>query len=622
MAVKYDHLNGIFVDRVEKGLSILPPARGPRTLVLGTASDGQADDLYTVRDAASAASEFGSSGTLTRGMYEAMQAGAENVVLLRIGSTSAKLEHVGDSTGVAGYTIETIRRDDDAGARYSIYYDDTTDRLVVWNVQTGIIVYDNDSTSPIDLEEVIVSGSRATGGGPDIAGPSAGFALEDVVSLGHAGTAYTAGTDGVSPSRMELFQFLYKAYKTILGRDFDYIIPMDVYLDDLNVVDGDAFSATYLASILSGSGFPTASSSDDILGKVFVEQYAGDYYFFWDLNSDGQAELFPSGVGSASATTKIDGNSLSAADFHEVNFAYQLAYFCYENTVNNKFNLGVIGTKPPASSALADVNAWIGKLPVYTTSSTGAVTVDRLQDNGSGLLGNKFMAGSYSFRGGEGPGGFILTDSEWLDGIEQSDANGYKIDIGTHISITCAYLRLFNAWDTSGFGYSATAAATYMGYVSALDEINGPSNSVISGVHPAFELGPRHIDQLSGRGYVFIFERPKGLTIADAPTAGLPTSDYVRLMTMRIVKRCVGVVRDAGDPFVGKGFSRERKAAANIAISSALDKLVKAGYISRYEMDITQTRAQIPLGLADLKLTLVPAWELRRITVTVALSPQ
>jgi hypothetical protein len=621
MAVAFTNLPGVIPELKDQGLAVNPPVRGLRTLVLGTAGQGQSSWPYVVGSSSAAASTFGSEGTLTRGMWEARGAGAQNVIMYRIGSTPAILEGVGDSTGVGGYKVETLRRDADAGSIYSIYYDDTSDRLVVWNTQSGLTVYDNDDTDPVDLGEVVVSGSRGASGGPDIAGPSVGIALEDVVGAGHTGTSFTAGTDGTSPSRMELYEYYHDAYKALLGKDFDFVIPMDVYVDDKNIVDGYSFSASYLASISGGDDYPTADSDDDILGKVYIEEYRGKDYFFWDLNGDGVADLYPT-VGAASSTTKIDGNGLTTADFHEANFGYQCARFCHEISVNNRFCLSSIGMRPPASLSLEDVAVWIGKAPTYTTRSDGTQYIARLQDNGTGLLGNKFKAGAYGFRSGEAYGGFILTDGRFLDGTEETDSGGELIDIGRYISVVPSFVRLFNAFDSTGRGYIASFAATYLGFVSSLDEQVAPTNKVIRGVQRSVEISPRKIDELAGMGYVYVYEKPKGMTIADAPTGSRPGSDYRRLTTMRIVKRTVGAVRAASDPFLGNSFDAARKAALRTAITSRLDRLVQGGYIQRHELDIRQTATQMVSGTADVELIIVPAWELRRISLTVALAPQ
>lgn len=616
---QFQYLPGTTRDLVENSLAVFTQNRAPRTLVLGTASKGQTPAPYSVSSSSAAASAFGSSGTLTRGMYEVSHAGAQNVVLYRIGATSATLTGVGDSTGAGGYTIQTVRQDDDAGGIYTIWYDDGSDRLVVFNSTTGLTVYDSDNTNA-DLGEVYVSGSRGASGGDDIGGPSSGTALEDVTATG---TSYTAGTDGTSPSRMELFEYLYKAYADLLGEDFDYVVPMDVYLDDLNVQDGNSFGATYISGIVSGGTYPTAGSTDDILGKIFVEEYAGEYYFFWDLNGDGDAELWPNGVGSASATTKISGESLTSADFHEVNFAYQLAHFCHEVSVNDVECLGVIGVKPPSDLSRASVTSWIGKLPTFYTNSLNEEYINSYIDNGTGLLGNKWMAGKYGFRSGSPAyGGFILTDTEFSDGTEQLDIKDQPIDIGKHISVVAAWITLFNPFDSSGFGYAATAAPTYLGYVSTLDEKEAPTNKIVPWARPTVNVSPRLVDRITQVGYVFIYQRPKGLVISDAPTGARPLSDYRRLTTMRIVKRVIDVCRNRADPFIGKAASIDNRQGLETALKAGLTRLVSGGYITRFELYVRQTALQKVVGEATAELVIVPAWELRRLHLQLSLKPE
>lgn len=616
---QFQYLPGIRRDLIDSSLAVYQQTRAPRVLVLGTASKGQTPTPYVVTSSSSAASAFGTEGTLTRGMYEARQAGAKNVILYRLGATSSKLEHVGDSTGAAGYTIETVRQDDDAGGIYTIWYDDGTDRLVVFNSTTALTVYDSDNLNA-DLGEVYVSGARGASGGPDIGGPSNGVALESVTATG---TSYTAGTDGTTPSRMELFEYLYGAYAELLGQDFDYVIPMDVYIDDLNVEDGSSFRASYLSGIVSGGTYPTSGSIDDILGKIFVEEYQGEYYYFWDLDGDGQAELWPNGVGSASATTKISGESFTSADFHEVNFGYQLARFCHEVSANEIECLGTIGVRPPSDLSRASVTSWIGKLPTFSNNSLNEEYINSIVDNGSGLLGNKWMAGEFGFRtGSPAYGGFILTDSEWSDGIEEVDSRDQPIDLGKYLSVVAAWITLFNPVDTSGFGYAASAAPTYLGYVSTLDEKDAPTNNIVPWARPTLNLSPRLVDRLTQVGYVFIYERPKGLVISDAPTGARPLSDYRRLTTMRIVKRVIDVFRRRADPFIGKASNAPARQALETAVSDGLTNLVSGGYITRFELYIRQTALQRVTGEASAELIIVPAWELRRIQLQLSLKPE
>ena len=64
-----ENLPGIFTDKQDGGLSVLATSSAPKILVIGTAGDGISEDVYVVGRTQDAAVEFGSTGTLIRGMY-------------------------------------------------------------------------------------------------------------------------------------------------------------------------------------------------------------------------------------------------------------------------------------------------------------------------------------------------------------------------------------------------------------------------------------------------------------------------------------------------------------------------------------------------------------------------
>ena len=189
-----------------------------RVLIIGTAGKGLSDEIVLPASTSVAKAEFGSEGALLRGMWEAKEGGAAQVALYRIGATAASLTGVGDATGAAGYTISTEDKDADAGGDYALYYDDTTDRLVIRRNSDSQVVWDNNPGDEIDLFEVNVSGERASGGGGDIGSPSSFVNLEDVTETG---TTFTAGSDGLDLSKMEIYEALYVAYKNLLTGGFD-----------------------------------------------------------------------------------------------------------------------------------------------------------------------------------------------------------------------------------------------------------------------------------------------------------------------------------------------------------------------------------------------------------------
>lgn len=623
----YENLPGIFPLLIDGNLQISAVNENPVVLVIGTAPRGDTEVLYTVTGVSQAASDFGrSDGTLIRGLYEVVAGGAENIRLLRIGAKSAKLEGVG-----TGITIETVSKDYSAGEDYKIFWDDTEDRLRIWRVSDDLLIYDNNPAYPsaaIDENEVSVTGT-ASGSPGDIGLLSVPVLLKD--ADGVSGASYTAGDDGILLSRMELFEKLFVAYKLLENEDLDIIVPQNVYLDDANVLD----MTTAEVSALNTSApwavspvYPTPGSFYDALGEVFAQEYQGEWYFWWDLDRDGVAEIYPS-VGLADASTDAYGDALEDADFHEANFGYQLADFCYRQSEDNAEMLGFIGMLPPVSWSLKDVSNWIGREPTVSEDGAGNSVVT---SNGSGLLGNKWMCGRVSVLGtglpghviggvdGLDEGGFIATDSGWPDGEQQQDINDHFVDIGKYLSVVGAQAILANS--TSSTSYAATATAVYAGFVSSLPGNSAPTNKIQPGVRLPFRISVSKLDDLAGKGYVMLQTKPKGIVVSDAPTATRSDSDYRRLTTMRIVKASIDAVRAAGEPYIGEPITGARLAALETAINQALGKLQKAEFLQRFEALVTSTPTQQIAGQADVELLLVPAFELRQITVNVALAAQ
>jgi len=620
----FANLPGIKAYKLDNNLLPVPTSRAPRVLIVGTASKGAGDSFYVVPTTSAARSAFGNSGTLIRGMWEALKTGAQEVALYRIGSTAAELTGVGDALGVGGYTITTVEQDEDAGGNYSMYYDDSEERLVVRRNSDNLVVFDNDATNPIELYEVTVSGYRAVAGGADIGSSVSFIDLEDVDSSTYAGTAFTAGTDGLSLSRMELYEQLYVAYKNLLSEDFDVIVPMDTYLDDYNIVDQGHFLGAITPVIPAGSVYPTAGAyrlgiDVDSLGKFYVEEYEGEFYFWWAIGGTATAAIHPS-VGLASATLKIDGTALTTADYHEVNFAYQQARFLYDYSTEFVDATGVIGVLPPASNSLRDRARWYGTSPTWTLAN-GVETIATGSDDGSGLLGNKFKVGMAAHRDGVFGGGLILTDSEFMDGDEQLDANDAPIDLGKYISVVADTVFLRNNWYSAG--YLSPYSASYAGFYVGLPPASAPSNKPVTGASLVFKYTLPKYNALTGAGYVTLRTKTNGsLVVTDAPTATMPNSDWKRLSTVRIVKAIIDGCRLVLDPFIGNGTGSSKISSMRNAVENqVLLPAKKDGYLQSYkEFSVLQSPQQAVQGVVEVSLTLQPAFEIRQINITVSLS--
>jgi hypothetical protein len=458
--------------------------------------------------------------------------------------------------------------------------------------------------------------------------------------VGDGPAAFTAGTDGLNLSRMKLWEALHDAYSLLENQEADVIVPMNAYLDDLNVMDLTTTEITARA-LTSLSDYPTAGADDDALGKVFVQEVDGINHYWWWMPDNANsptnfgtgAQIWPTelaGLG-ASATTDANGDALTEDDFHEVNFAWQLANFCYVQSRDNTEMTGVIGVLPPDSFALKDVSRWVGRLPDTTEDANGNIVVDSTGSNGSGLLGNKFMSGRRAVPGDGLPahtvggiaglynGGFIAVDDDsFLDGVQISDDNDHLVDIGKYISVVGSYPILSNPSRTSS--YTATGAPTYGAFYSVLSPVSAPTNKLLRAVRLPFRVNQAKLDLLAGQRYVTFHEKTRGIVISDAPTAARPDSDYQRLSTVRQVKAAVDAIRLTAEPFLGEGLTGATLAALDTAIDSQLKGLVKAGLINRYEHQVTSTAQQRVLGQATVELKIVPAFELRQITVVIALA--
>lgn len=426
------------------------------------------------------------------------------------------------------------------------------------------------------------------------------------------------GSDGLNPSKMELYEALAESYRSLENDEIDIVIPGNVYLDDKNVVDGDVLVLSSDESVVVGKRYPVAGSSGDGLGKLHVEEFQGEFFYFWDIDDNGSAEIYPAGIGSASATTGIDGSALTASDFHEVNFGYQLANFCFSLSVNDNEVTGVIGVKAPLSFSAKDISLWIGK-------EAGVDSEGKVLINGTGLLGNKFVAGTTTRERG-----FFATESGWLptsvdfdsDADILKDRNDHKIDIGKYISLTAMYLTFFNATDQTGFGYQANMSAYYGGFYSSLPVASAPTNKVISGVRAPFRVSKTKLNSLAKLKFVAIKQKENQLRISDSPTAARDDSDFTRLTTMRIIADAIDSVRAVAEPYIGEPNTALARISLETGITRELSELQGIGNIQRFEARVSATTAQEIQGDATVELTIVPAFELRKITIITSLAKQ
>lgn len=572
ISMNINNLPRVEANLLDGNLGVTSPDLGPAVLVIGTGTSGRSEYITPIGKLEEGAIYFG-TGSLSQGITEARNAGAKNLYGYRIGATAASVANIGNSLKTAdkGVTVTTALKDNTIGDDYYLSWDDTAGRLRAWD-SNGTLIYDNNPTGlAVDNGELYVEGDVDGVTGSSFGTSTVGIKmslLDETVSGGVTGIVYTAGTDGSTLTLRALYEFLNEAYRALVDVDLDIVVPMGAFLDDENIADDATLAGT----------------SEDFLGWCKITIVDGEYVYTW-----------------SSLAAKPD-------DHHEVNFAHQLAGFCYYATKNFNSCRGIIGANAPDSSSPGGVYRWVGTAP------TKDVNTDVITVNGTGLLGNKFTAGTTA----RDPG-FFATSSGFLDGTVVTDAGEHNIDIGKYIDITPGWHTFSNTYSTTS--YIANAAAMYGGATSRIAANHGTYNIRLSnGVVDWYKLRIEQMDDLAGCSYTpTTYDRLLGLIAKDAPSAALSTSDYALTSTVRIAIDFVNSARTVASPFIGLPSSTIQRSALKGQLEEMIGDKITAEYINSGIIAVNRTASFTILGEYDLDFQIVPAFLFRKLNINLGL---
>lgn len=170
--------------------------------------------------------------------------------------------------------------------------------------------------------------------------------------------------------------------------------------------------------------------------------------------------------------------------------------------------------------------------------------------------------------------------------------------------------------------YYDTFAGSYAGMISILPSYSAPTNKVIPGVlFPVFNLSQSQMQVLTNKHIVIARSKNNRIVVGDAITTAADNSDFVRLTTLRIVNDAVNLIREISDPYIGEPNTLARRNALDTAIRSGLNNMIKRGALNDFRFSIKSSLADQIDGRMNIALDLVPAFETRRIVVTIALKP-
>lgn len=328
-------------------------------------------------------------------------------------------------------------------------------------------------------------------------------------------------------------------------------------------------------------------------------------------------------------------NTMASGFIHRsTNFAYQLASEVFDMSTQNNEAIGVINVSGAASATLSTVANYIGSLPTYSpipTKPVGIVSFPTILANGTGLLGAPFMVGASGTPWDNVIPGFFETnfdpENSPLYGYPPQaqselllDRKGNPVDIGRYISVV-ADEPLFSNGSVQG-NYNGLGAGVYGGLVSQLVPQSAPTNKALPNILTLrYQKSLFQLDQLTGARYVTFRQSINATKVTDAPTASRSTSDYNRLSTVRIVNAVLKMIRQASEPFIGEASTDAMKNALNTAVQKLLNNFVAQGALKQFQFNIQQSSADAVLGNMTIFLTLVPAFEVRKIKAVVVLAP-
>ena len=425
---------------------------------------------------------------------------------------------------------------------------------------------------------------------------------------------FSAGSADSNISLMKRYEKLHTAFENLDLAAFDIIVPYGITIDAKNAADGAEFA-------ISGGAYPAPGQANDVLGYLVVSDN-GDYTYTYYWSTTGVVSDLPE--------IASDGELPESGEFQyrEVNFGHLLATYCYENSEDYRTCHGVIGTRLPGSISARGIREYFGKAPTYAYDrESGTYFITDESNNGTGLLGHKFIGGKYAFNDGVKRGGLFLTEDRSLDYSTANmvlDGNSKKIDLGKYLSVVALFGTTADDVNTRSPAYITNAATIVAGMLPNLSVIDSLINRQVPGLFVPYRLETKTVDVACGLGLTLAKVENGVPSIADSPTFASPTSDYTRLTTVRIVAKIAEELRNTARPFLGKGLSAIKRNALEAAIGEVLKRnlgdATGVQVITAGRFKLMQTAEERVLGKVRVDLTLTPVFELRQITFSVNLS--
>ena len=623
-------------------------------LIVDRAYTGPVGRLYYVSAAKDAATVFGSDSPLIKSMQRAFTGGAKNVALYRVGGKVASIENI---FGL-GTSLETAEASSVASTGLSVYigpepinpslnsviiyrnsriiysnvlggevdqglvYVDGFNKLanepqvgsfndpvplalVVQNLGTRVVITDSDVktiTIPAgDVALVSDHGLTVKVNGRAVRATDVTFdKVAGTVSFVTAETTFTVEVSYVkkyTPTELADLEITFGDGEDLVEASWkDYYEAFDQALDDIQRVSlrtvaiGDVFNVPNLAN---------GDTDADRLEYLNVEvDESGEKVFEWSTNR----YLYRKGAATTTDISEADltsnGQPIVVKQFHEVDFTHRVGMWGFERTEDGIYPNIMVGVLGPRAYNSKYVNLWVGKEPTYNLDG-------KIIDNGSGLLGHRYMVGTINRTGG-----YFATDNGFPDGTPVTDSNGFIVDLGKYLSIVASQVT------NSAGSLIVSSAASYAGLAATVTPGDSTTNQVVPGVTLLTDLKRARLKQLQAAGYVVLENRSKGVTVVSGDLASRLTSDYRYLSTSIVMNYIAADIAEVCDPFIGKGIDGTSKVALHTALHTRFQQRQRQGFFIDYLMQLRQVAPNV----IDVAYTITAKDELRQVSNSIKLS--
>lgn len=324
----------------------------------------------------------------------------------------------------------------------------------------------------------------------------------------------------------------------------------------------------------------------------------------------------------------IDASGLGVGE----NFGYQMANLCHRSTENERSMRGFLGTVGPVSKnatrkpTLQEQEDFVTALEAFNTTTQGGA--DFTIWDGFTDVGGDGVPDNYA--------GWATTDENIPSGAPprfagtvEIDDKGFPVDLGKYITVIVDRVRFFNAFASEVNPtlryYDDSAVNAYAGLRSALPARLGTTNRVLPGTLPLRPFSPTQVARLQEKRFVACRLRPTGFVVNNGLTFAYHInqfykSDFTQETTMLIAQQALSFARLRAEQFIGQPNNAQVQAALESDIDDAMKVMQRNGTINRYNFQIIINPAQAVLGRMRIELTIVPAFEITRITISTSLA--